>query len=344
MKKILLSSIVTISSLFAYAADTDSTIHFNLPDTVKAVQFLAEIRIDDVNSKKEVQAGIRTDLVKLSLEADKNEREIVFEFPGSSKIVATGINVETEDDELEWDYNWVTGENYKLLLSIAQDSAADFLLYSGYIWLPRESKWKLIGTCKIEGQWGTIKKPEIFYSAGRSKKQPVIRVHTGEAWIQRNNGSWKNLKEENLKNPVVNVTSHIDSLAQHEKEIAIIKEAIASGKTDAVNEHNGIYYVMLKEGTGKQVSVTDTVVIHYKGSLFSDGSMFDQSKDKTSTFPLNRLIKGWQIGLPLCKTGSKIKLVIPSAHAYSTRTRAAKIPPNSILVFEIEVFDTKPKL
>ena len=66
-----------------------------------------------------------------------------------------------------------------------------------------------------------------------------------------------------------------------------------------------------------------------------------QALYKPATFPLNRLIKGWHIGVPLCKVGGKIKLVIPSGLGYSVRTRAAKIPPNSILVFEIEVLDAK---
>ncbi|HNU16119.1 MAG TPA: FKBP-type peptidyl-prolyl cis-trans isomerase, partial [Chitinophagaceae bacterium] len=174
------------------------------------------------------------------------------------------------------------------------------------------------------------------------KNAPVLKVQTGEVFVQRRNGSWKSLKDENAKTPLVNVTSHIDSIAQQEKELTMIKEAIEAGKTDAINEHQGIYYVLLREGTGRQVNATDTVVIHYKGSLFNDGSVFDQTKDKPATFPLNRLIRGWQIGLPLCKVGSKIKIVIPSAYAYSIRTRASKIPPNSILIFEIEVVDTKP--
>ena len=75
-----------------------------------------------------------------------------------------------------------------------------------------------------------------------------------------------------------------------------------------------------------------------------DGLVFDQTKDKPATFPLKQLIKGWQTGLPFCKVGGKIKIVIPSDLAYSIRTRAAKIPPNSILVFEIEVVDVKPPL
>jgi len=342
MKNIFLSGLLLFSFIISNAADTDSTISYNLPDTLKAIQFMAEIRVDAVNAKKEVAAGIKTDLVSLSIESDKKEKEITFSFPESSKIMATGLQVETEKDQLEWKYDWKTGVNYKLLISIAQDSAGNFVLYSGYIWLPIETKWKLIGTCKIEGQWESIKKPALFYSTGLRKNAPVLKVQTGEVFVQRRNGSWKSLKDENAKTPLVNVTSHIDSIAQQEKELAIIKEAIAAGKTDAINEYQGIYYVLLKEGTGRQLAVTDTVVIHYKGSLFIDGSVFDQTKDKPATFPLNRLIKGWQIGLPLCKVGSRIKIVIPSAHAYSIRTRASKIPPNSILIFEIEVVDTKP--
>ena len=89
------------------------------------------------------------------------------------------------------------------------------------------------------------------------------------------------------------------------------------------------------------VSVEDTVTIFYKGYLFSNGQVFDQTGEKPASFPLKRLIRGWQIAVPLLKVGGKIKLVIPSDLAYSIRTRAAKIPPNSILVFEIEVLDAR---
>ena len=99
---------------------------------------------------------------------------------------------------------------------------------------------------------------------------------------------------------------------------------------------------MIKEGTGRQVSLNDTVTVFYKGYLLKDKSVFDETKDKPAIFPLKRLIMGWQIGVPLCKVGGKIKIIIPSSLAYSIRTRAAKIPPNSILVFEVEVVEAKP--
>jgi FKBP-type peptidyl-prolyl cis-trans isomerase len=89
--------------------------------------------------------------------------------------------------------------------------------------------------------------------------------------------------------------------------------------------------------------LTDTLVVHYKGSLFSDGSVFDQTKEKPATFPLGRLIKGWQLGLTQCRVGGKIRLYIPSGSAYGIRTLSTAIPPNSILVFDVEVLDAKEK-
>ena len=92
------------------------------------------------------------------------------------------------------------------------------------------------------------------------------------------------------------------------------------------------------------VNITDTVVIFYKGWLFSDGSVFDETKEKPATFPLSRLIRGWQIGVPQCKVGGKIRLFIPSGSAYGIRTFATDIPPNSTLVFDVEVVEVREKM
>ncbi len=342
MKNYLLPSLLFLISLSAKAIDKDSTLYYPLPDSVKAVQFMAEIHVQAVNTKKEVFAGIKTDVVKLSLEADKKEREIVFEFPESARVMATGLQVDThEKGEISFHYNWALNETYKLLLAVATDSVENFSLYSGYAWLPKENKWKLIGTCKISGRWSTIQNPATYFSTGKKEN---IQTNIGQVWLQPSNGSWKNMKVEEQPAPVINLFPHMDSVQQRVIDIKLIEEAITSNKTDAKDKMDGIYYTMIKEGTGRQVSVNDTVVAYYKGYLFTDGLVFDQTKDKPAIFPLKRLIKGWQIGVPLCKVGGKIKLVIPSDLAYSIRTRAAKIPPNSILVFEIEVVDIKPPL
>jgi len=334
MKRISVFTLLTFTFLNSFANSKDSLIYYQLPDSVKAVSFLAEVSVGTITTKKEVFAGIKTDVVKLSLESDKKDKEIVFEFPSSASVVANGLGVKAEKGELSWNYNWMENESYKLLIATASDSAGNFALYSGYIFLPNEKKWKLIGTCKILGQWNTLKQPATFRS---QIKNNSLQLNIHEAWCQRNNGSWKNLLEKNLSFPVVNLFSHVDSLEQLE----IDKKLITAANTDAKNIHDGVYYTILKEGNGRQVSVNDTVSVFYKGYLLSDNSVFDQTKDKPATFPLKRLIMGWQIGVPLCKVGGKIKIIIPSNIGYSIRTRGAKIPPNSVLVFEIEVVDAK---
>lgn len=142
--------------------------------------------------------------------------------------------------------------------------------------------------------------------------------------------------------PVVDVTKNVDSAVRFKNEIAEIYKAVADKKIDTTGSINGVYYQILKEGNGENVLATDTVTVYYKGSLLSDGSLFDQTKEgKPAIFPLARLIKGWPIGLSKCKEGGKIRLIIPSALGYSIRSRSAAIPPNSILVFDIEVLKAK---
>ena len=334
MKRILAFSFLLLAFFTSTAYDKDSVVYYPLPDSVKVVSFLAEVSVGTITTKKEVFAGIKTDVVKLSLESDKKVKEVVFEFPSSATVMANGLGVKVEKGEISWNYNWMENENYKLLIATASDSAGNFALYSGYIFLPKEKKWKLIGTCKISGQWNTLKQPATFRS---QVKNNSLQLNIHEAWCQRNNGSWKNLLEKDHSFPVVNLLSQIDSLEQLE----IDKKLIIAANTDAKSVHEGVYYTILKEGTGRQVSVNDTVTAFYKGYLLNDGSVFDGTKDKPAIFPLKRLIMGWQIGVPLCKVGGKIKIIIPSNLGYSIRTRAAKIPPNSVLVFEIEVMDAK---
>ncbi|HET6768892.1 MAG TPA: FKBP-type peptidyl-prolyl cis-trans isomerase [Chitinophagaceae bacterium] len=338
MKQFLTFEFLLFTFLSVSANNKDSLIYYPLPDSVNAVSFLADISVGTITTKREVVAGIRTDVVKLSLEADKKEREVVFEFPAGAAVMAAGHGIDVEKDELSWRHEWEENKEYRLMIATAGDSAGNFALYTGYIFLPNEKKWKLIGTCKISGQWNSLKQPAVFHS--RVKKDPLL-ISIDEVWCQRSNGSWKNLSQKNLVTPVVSLLSHVDSLEQFRIDTQIIHQAVSENKIDAKQFHSNIYYTIMKEGTGRQVAADDTVTIYYKGYLLRDGSLFDETKDKPATFPLKRLIVGWQVGVPLCKVGGKIRIIIPSALAYSIRTRAAKIPPNSILVFEVEVVEAK---
>lgn len=104
---------------------------------------------------------------------------------------------------------------------------------------------------------------------------------------------------------------------------------------------SGLQYRRLKKApvSAPKPAPGATVTIHYVGR-FIDGRIFDSSRDRgqPATFPLNRLIKGWQEGVPMMRKGETWAFVIPANLAYGARDRAP-IPPNSALLFEIELID-----
>ena len=102
----------------------------------------------------------------------------------------------------------------------------------------------------------------------------------------------------------------------------------------------GLRYRRIKEGTGsRRPSPTDTVTIHYVGR-FIDGGEFDSSvaRGEPATFPLPRLIKGWQEGVPLMEVGDTYEFAIPWQLAYGP-TGKGPIPGGATLLFTIELID-----
>jgi len=115
----------------------------------------------------------------------------------------------------------------------------------------------------------------------------------------------------------------------------------AAGK-DVIKTDSGVLYQVLKTGAGDPPLATDTVTVHYRGTLI-DGTVFDSSykRGQPATFPLNRVIKGWQEVVQKMQPGSKIKAVIPPELAYGDRGAGQLIGPGSTLVFEIELLSIK---
>ncbi len=99
----------------------------------------------------------------------------------------------------------------------------------------------------------------------------------------------------------------------------------------------GVQLFIVKEGKGPKPAVTDKIKVNYHGML-ADGTVFDSSFERGEPlmFPLNALIKGWQIGLVEVPVGSLVRLVIPPALAYGDR-EVGGIPPNSTLTFDIHL-------
>lgn len=105
---------------------------------------------------------------------------------------------------------------------------------------------------------------------------------------------------------------------------------------------SGLQYKVLTEGSGPKPSATDTVSVHYHGTLI-DGTVFDSSvqRNQPAEFPVNRVIQGWTEALQLMPEGSKWVLYIPADLAYGTRGSPPVIGPNSTLVFEVELLSAK---
>ena len=119
---------------------------------------------------------------------------------------------------------------------------------------------------------------------------------------------------------------------------------LAKNKTETgvLATASGLQYLVLKEGTGASPKDGDVVVAHYVGTLL-DGTEFDNSvkRGQPLTFPLNRVIPGWQEALKLMKVGGKIKAWIPSELGYGVKGSPPVIPGNSLLVFEIELMEVQ---
>lgn len=118
----------------------------------------------------------------------------------------------------------------------------------------------------------------------------------------------------------------------------------AAAEPGAVTTASGLVLRTLKPGQGASPAATDTVKVHYRGT-FTDGREFDSSyaRGEPASFPLNRVIKCWTEGVQLMKLGATARLTCPAAIAYGDKgAGGGKIPPGSILRFEVELLAINP--
>ncbi len=131
-------------------------------------------------------------------------------------------------------------------------------------------------------------------------------------------------------------------LAEKNKEDAVTFFAENKKKEGVKTLASGLQYKIITEGKGKSPKATDTVTVHYRGTLI-DGKEFDSSyrRGEPATFPVNGVISGWTEALQLMKAGSKWQLFLPSNLAYGEKGAGNLIGPNAALIFEVELISVK---
>jgi FKBP-type peptidyl-prolyl cis-trans isomerase FkpA len=125
---------------------------------------------------------------------------------------------------------------------------------------------------------------------------------------------------------------------QAELDDQIINDYLNQHNLNAEEHGSGLYYIITEEGSGGHPGEASTVEVLYTGYL-TNGNVFDETSGNVPvSFPLQNLIEGWKIGIPLMKKGGSATFFIPSDLGYGS-TAHYGIPANSVLIFDITLID-----
>lgn len=187
------------------------------------------------------------------------------------------------------------------------------------------------------------------YMMGKGNKEAISDLDTDsfvKGFKEAYAGKTPSMTEDQMRSTLMAYKAQYDK-KQMEKQSKALATNEAEGKKflaenakkpNIKTTASGLQYEVLKEGTGKSPVATDEVKVNYEGKLL-DGKVFDSSiaRNEPATFPLNNVIPGWTEGVQLMKEGAKYRFFIPAALAYGTAGAGGSIPPNSTLIFEVEL-------
>ena len=139
------------------------------------------------------------------------------------------------------------------------------------------------------------------------------------------------------------VQGRMDEQIQKEKEAGETFLAAKAASDGAKKTDSGLIYIEREAGEGDSPAATDTVSVHYHGTLI-DGTVFDSSVDRgePAEFPLDRVIPCWTEGVAMMKPGGKAQLICPAEIAYGDRGAPPAIPGGAALVFDVELLSVVP--
>src|SRR5687768_4718252 len=220
-------------------------------------------------------------------------------------------------------------------------AAIGFVLFVGAVKLFAKEPNTAKGTpAQAAATLGTTEDQKAFYALGVAVSQSIASFNlTQEELAQVQLG----FSDGALgKTPQVDVQTYIPKLRelQSTRVAAVGKAALDKAATEpgAKRTESGLIYTTKSEGTGPQPKSTDTVKVHYHGTL-PNGKVFDSSVERgePATFPLNGVIPCWTEGVQLMKVGGKSRLVCPASIAYGDRGAPPDIGPGATLVFDVEL-------
>lgn len=170
----------------------------------------------------------------------------------------------------------------------------------------------------------------------------VVIACFGIFYASKNRGNENSYKLNEIPSIEELVQKEDDTNPEEEKLEESNNQDNMENENNVVTTDSGLMYEVLVMGDGPKPEASDTVEVHYHGTLL-DGTVFDSSvqRGEKISFGLNQVIAGWTEGLQLMPVGSKFKFTIPADLAYGDRSPSPLIPAGSTLVFEVELFDIK---
>ena len=191
---------------------------------------------------------------------------------------------------------------------------------------------------------------DVSYCVGMSIADSLIQQDLGDLSVDVLANAIKDIfegKTPKFSNNEANniIQGYVNEMG--EKKFAVYKQEgedfLAENKAKAgiFTTESGLQYEVLVQGEGKKPAATDTVKVHYHGTLI-DGTVFDSSvaRNQPATFGVHQVIAGWTEALQLMNAGSKFKLYIPQELAYGAHPHpGGAIKPYMALIFEVELIE-----